>query len=79
MARQKIQSLESNMENFLSRKSKMKHMIRSQEQERQSYQKTIERMRTCLPPDALADVEMTHMVKPAQGPNGKAKPTAKKP
>lgn len=67
------------MENFLSRESKMKHMIRSLEQERQSYQKTIERMRTCLPPDALADVEMTHMVKPAQGPNGKAKPTAKKP
>uniref|UniRef100_A0A674AJ96 TBC1 domain family member 4 n=1 Tax=Salmo trutta TaxID=8032 RepID=A0A674AJ96_SALTR len=78
-ARQKIQSLEATVENFLSRESKMKHMIRSLEQERQSYQKTIERMRTCLPPDALADVEMTHMVKPAQGPNGKAKPTAKKP
>ncbi|XP_035629001.1 TBC1 domain family member 4 isoform X1 [Oncorhynchus keta] len=78
-ARQKIQSLEATVENFLSRESKMKHMIRSLEQERQSYQKTIERMRSCLPPDALADVEMTHMVKPAQGPNGKAKPTAKKP
>uniref|UniRef100_A0A8C7LI33 TBC1 domain family member 4 n=1 Tax=Oncorhynchus kisutch TaxID=8019 RepID=A0A8C7LI33_ONCKI len=78
-ARQKIQSLEATVENFLSRESKMKHMIRSLEQERQSCQKTIERMRSCLPPDALADVEMTHMVKPAQGPNGKAKPTAKKP
>ncbi|XP_045068831.1 TBC1 domain family member 4-like [Coregonus clupeaformis] len=78
-ARQKIQSLEATVENFLSRESKMKHMIRSLEQERQSYQKTIERMRSCLPPDALADVEMTHMVKPAQGPNSKAKPAVKKP
>ncbi|XP_041699936.1 TBC1 domain family member 4 isoform X1 [Coregonus clupeaformis] len=77
--RQKIQSLETNMENFLSRESKMKHMIRSLEQERQSYQKTIEHMRSCLAPDSLADVEMTRIVKPAQGPNGKSKPAASKP
>ncbi|KAM3862410.1 TBC1 domain family member 4 [Diretmus argenteus] len=75
-ARQKIQKLETNVENFLSRESKMKHMIRSLEQERAAYQKTIERMRSCLPPDALADVEMTQM---KTGPNGKAKPVAKKP
>lgn len=54
----------------------MKHMIRSLEQERAAYQKTIERMRSCLPPDALTDVEMTQI---KTGPNGKAKTAAKKP
>ncbi|KAM4608434.1 TBC1 domain family member 4 isoform 2-T2 [Polymixia lowei] len=75
-ARQKIQTLETNVESFLSRESKMKHMIRSLEQERATSQKTIERMRSCLPPDALADVEMTQI---KTGPNGKPKPAAKKP
>lgn len=75
-ARQKIQTLEGSVENFLSRESKMKHMIRSLEQERAAYQKTIERMRTCLPPDAMTDVEMTSI---KTGPNGKTKPAAKKP
>ncbi|XP_055005327.1 TBC1 domain family member 4 isoform X2 [Boleophthalmus pectinirostris] len=75
-ARQKIQSLETSVDNFLSRESKMKHMIRSLEQERAAYQKTIERMRSCLPPDALTDVEMTQI---KTGPNGKAKTAAKKP
>uniref|UniRef100_A0A3Q2V5M3 TBC1 domain family member 4 n=1 Tax=Haplochromis burtoni TaxID=8153 RepID=A0A3Q2V5M3_HAPBU len=75
-ARQKIQTLETSMENFLSRESKMKHMIRSLEQERAAYQRTIERMRSCLPPDALTDVEMTQI---RTGPNGKAKTAAKKP
>ena len=62
----KIQSLEVNMENFLSRESKMKHLIRSLEQEKASHQKTIERMRSSLPADATADVELTHIK-----PNGK--------
>uniref|UniRef100_A0A672I4X7 TBC1 domain family member 4 n=1 Tax=Salarias fasciatus TaxID=181472 RepID=A0A672I4X7_SALFA len=75
-ARQKIQSLETSVENFLSRESKMKHVIRSLEQERAAHQKTIERMRSCLPPDTLTDVEMTQI---KTGPNGKAKPAAKKP
>uniref|UniRef100_A0A8C6SIQ6 TBC1 domain family member 4 n=1 Tax=Neogobius melanostomus TaxID=47308 RepID=A0A8C6SIQ6_9GOBI len=75
-ARQKIQSLETSVDNFLSRESKLKHMIRSLEQERAAYQKTIERMRSCLPPDALTDVEMTQI---KTGPNGKAKTAAKKP
>ncbi|XP_047456933.1 TBC1 domain family member 4 isoform X3 [Mugil cephalus] len=75
-ARQKIQTLETNVESFLSRESKMKHVIRSLEQERASYQRTIERMRSCLPPDALTDVEMTQI---KTGPNGKAKTAAKKP
>ncbi|XP_069389780.1 TBC1 domain family member 4 isoform X2 [Paralichthys olivaceus] len=75
-ARQKIQTLETSVENFLSRESKMKHTIRSLEQERAAHQKTIERMRSCLPPDALTDVEMTQI---KTGPNGKAKTAAKKP
>ncbi|KAG9349555.1 hypothetical protein JZ751_028002 [Albula glossodonta] len=73
-ARVKIQSLETNVENFLSRESKMKHMIRTLEQEKASYQKTIERMRGCLPSDTLSDVELTQM-KP--GSNGKPKGTKK--
>ncbi|CAL8267443.1 unnamed protein product [Lota lota] len=75
-ARQKIRTLETNVESFLSRESKMKHAIRSLEQERTSFQKTAERMRSYLPADALADVEMTQI---KMGPNGKAKPAAKKP
>ncbi|XP_041662397.1 TBC1 domain family member 4 isoform X3 [Cheilinus undulatus] len=75
-ARQKIQTLETSVETFLSRESKLKHMIRTLEQERAAYQKTIERMRSCLPPDALTDVEMTQI---KTGPNGKAKTAAKKP
>lgn len=54
----------------------MKHVIRSLEQERAAYQKTIERMRSCLPSDALTDVEMTQI---KTGPNGKAQTAAKKP
>ncbi|XP_055071252.2 TBC1 domain family member 4 isoform X2 [Misgurnus anguillicaudatus] len=75
-ARQKIQTLESSMESFLSRESKMKHMIRSLEQEKASYQKTIERMRSSLPPEAMTEVEMTQL---KSSTNGKAKAAAKKP
>ncbi|MBN3308158.1 TBCD4 protein, partial [Amia calva] len=75
-ARLKIQNLEHNMENFLTRESKMKHLIRSLEQEKATYQKTIERMRSCLPPDMLSDVELTEM---KYNPNVKAKPGNKKP
>ncbi|XP_034418084.1 TBC1 domain family member 4 isoform X2 [Cyclopterus lumpus] len=75
-ARHKIQTLETSVERFLSQESKMKHMIRTLEQERAAHQKTIERMRSCLPPDALTDVEMTQI---KTGPNGKAKTAAKKP
>uniref|UniRef100_A0A671RGU5 TBC1 domain family member 4 n=1 Tax=Sinocyclocheilus anshuiensis TaxID=1608454 RepID=A0A671RGU5_9TELE len=76
-ARLKIQTLESSVESFLSRESKMKHLLRSLEQEKASYQKTIERMRSSLPSDAVADVEMTQL---KSSTNGKAKETAcKKP
>ena len=54
----------------------LKHVIRSMEQEKASYHKTIDRMKSCLPPDALGDVEMTS-IKP--GANGRAKPTAARP
>lgn len=54
----------------------MKHMIRSLEQEKTAYQKTIERMRSCIPADTQADVEMTQI---KTGPNERAKPAAKKP
>ncbi|XP_075887234.1 TBC1 domain family member 4 isoform X3 [Nelusetta ayraudi] len=75
-ARQKIQTLETSVENFLSQESKMMHMIRTLEQEKAAHQKTIERMRSSLPPDAPTDVEMTQI---KTGPNGKAKTAAKKP
>ncbi|XP_059356118.1 TBC1 domain family member 4-like isoform X3 [Carassius carassius] len=76
-ARLKIQTLESSVESFLSRESKMKHLIRSLEQEKASYQKTIERMHSSLPSDAMTDVEMTQL---KSSTNGKAKETAcKKP
>uniref|UniRef100_A0A3B3RRH9 TBC1 domain family member 4 n=1 Tax=Paramormyrops kingsleyae TaxID=1676925 RepID=A0A3B3RRH9_9TELE len=60
-ARVKIQSLEVNVENFMLRESKMKHLIRSLEQEKASYQRTIERMRGALPPDVLSDVELVQI------------------
>ncbi|XP_067264642.1 TBC1 domain family member 4 isoform X2 [Chanodichthys erythropterus] len=75
-ARLKIQTLESSVESFLSRESKMKHLIRSLEQEKASYQKTIERMRSSLPSDAMAEVEMTQL---KSNNNGKAKAACKKP
>ncbi|XP_062861487.1 TBC1 domain family member 4 isoform X2 [Trichomycterus rosablanca] len=74
-ARVKIQSLESSMESFLANESQMKHMIRSLEQEKANYQKTIERMRNCLPADA-ADMEMTQL---KMNSNGKTKAANKKP
>lgn len=75
-ARVKIQSLESSVESFLARESKMKHLIRSLEQEKASYQKTIERMRSSLPQDAAAEVEMTQLKSIC---NDKTKAASKKP
>uniref|UniRef100_A0A8B9HTB5 TBC1 domain family, member 4 n=1 Tax=Astyanax mexicanus TaxID=7994 RepID=A0A8B9HTB5_ASTMX len=75
-ARVKIQSLETSVESFLARESQMKHLIRSLEQEKTSYQKTIERMRSSLPQDSAAEVEMTQL---KSGSNGKTKAASKKP
>ncbi|XP_076857643.1 TBC1 domain family member 4 isoform X2 [Brachyhypopomus gauderio] len=77
-ARVKIQSLENSVESFLARESQMKHLIRSLEQEKASYQKTIERMRNSLPAEVVAagDVEMTQLK--ASG-TSKTKTASKKP
>ncbi|XP_039601275.1 TBC1 domain family member 4 isoform X1 [Polypterus senegalus] len=58
-ARAKIQSLEASLDSILSRESKMKQLIRSLEQEKAAYQKTIERMQSYLPTEALSDIELT--------------------
>ncbi|XP_067890418.1 TBC1 domain family member 4 isoform X9 [Heterodontus francisci] len=54
----KIQNLESSIESILSRENKMKLLIRTMEQEKQTHLKTIEHMRKYLPPDALSDGEL---------------------
>ncbi|XP_066541947.1 TBC1 domain family member 4 isoform X3 [Hoplias malabaricus] len=77
-ARVKIQSLENSVESFLARECQMKHLIRALEQEKSSYQKTIERMRSTLPQDTAADVEMTQL-KSSNNSNSKAKAASKKP
>lgn len=58
MAHAKIQALESNLENLLTRETKMKTLIRTLEQEKMAYQKTVEQIRKLLPADALANCEM---------------------
>uniref|UniRef100_F7ESY3 TBC1 domain family member 4 n=1 Tax=Monodelphis domestica TaxID=13616 RepID=F7ESY3_MONDO len=58
VAHAKIQSLESSLENLLTRETKMKSLIRSLEQEKLTYQKTVEQIRKHLPADALVDCEL---------------------
>lgn len=72
-ARVKIQSLENSVESFLAHESQMKHMIRSLEQEKANYEKTIEHMRSSLPADA-ANLEMTQLKT-----SSKSKVASKKP
>ncbi|XP_053772281.1 TBC1 domain family member 4 isoform X2 [Desmodus rotundus] len=57
VAHAKIQTLESSLENLLTRETKMKSLIRTLEQEKTAYQKTVEQIRKLLPADALADCE----------------------
>lgn len=73
-ARIKIQNLEVNLENIVTRESKMKRLIRSLEQEKITNQKTIERMQNLWPPEALSDIELTEL-----SPNSKPKSGNKKP
>ncbi|XP_072332251.1 TBC1 domain family member 4 isoform X2 [Scyliorhinus torazame] len=54
----KIQNLEVSIESILSRENKMKLLIRTMEQEKQTHLKTIDHMRKYLPPDALSDGEL---------------------
>ncbi|GCC23936.1 TBC1 domain family member 4 isoform X2 [Chiloscyllium punctatum] len=53
----KIQNLEASIESILIRENKMKLLIRTMEQEKQSHLKTIEHMRKYLPQDVLDDGE----------------------
>ncbi|KAK1342050.1 hypothetical protein QTO34_016803 [Cnephaeus nilssonii] len=57
IAHAKIQTLESNLESLLTRETKMKSLVRTLEQEKMAYQKTVEQIRKLLPADALADCE----------------------
>uniref|UniRef100_A0A452HWF0 TBC1 domain family member 4 n=1 Tax=Gopherus agassizii TaxID=38772 RepID=A0A452HWF0_9SAUR len=58
LAHAKIQSLESNLENLLSRENKMRSLIQSLEQEKMAYQKTIEQISKYVPAEALSDCEL---------------------
>ncbi|XP_019593710.2 TBC1 domain family member 4 isoform X1 [Rhinolophus sinicus] len=57
IAHAKIQTLESNLENLLTRETKMKSLVRTLEQEKMAYQKTVEQIRKLLPADALANCD----------------------
>ncbi|XP_036687298.1 TBC1 domain family member 4 isoform X2 [Balaenoptera musculus] len=57
IAHAKIQTLESNLENLLTRETKMKSLIRTLEQEKMAYQKAVEQIQKLLPADALANCE----------------------
>ncbi|XP_055398632.1 TBC1 domain family member 4 isoform X2 [Bubalus kerabau] len=57
IAHAKIQTLESNLENLLTRETKMKSLIRTLEQEKTAYQKAVEQIRNLLPADILANCE----------------------
>ncbi|XP_060247518.1 TBC1 domain family member 4 isoform X4 [Meriones unguiculatus] len=58
VAHAKIQALESNLETLLTRETKMKALVRTLEQDKMAYQKTVEQIRKLLPADALANCEL---------------------
>ncbi|KAM6341667.1 TBC1 domain family member 4 isoform 2-T2 [Podargus strigoides] len=58
VAHAKIQSLESSLETILTRENKMKAVIQSLEQEKITYQKTLEQIMKYLPTEALSDCEL---------------------
>ncbi|KAM6291642.1 TBC1 domain family member 4 isoform 1-T1 [Porphyrio hochstetteri] len=58
VAHAKIQSLESSLESILTRENKMKTAIQSLEQEKITYQKTLEQIMKYLPAEALSDCEL---------------------
>ncbi|CAH2223854.1 TBC1 domain family member 4 isoform X2 [Pelobates cultripes] len=73
VAHTKIQNLESNVENILSRENKMRNLIRSLEQEKAAYQKIVEQMRRYVPLNVLTDCEL--LLKDVNcSPNNKTKP-----
>ncbi|XP_054442409.1 TBC1 domain family member 4 isoform X2 [Pteronotus mesoamericanus] len=76
VAHAKIQALESNLENLLTRETKMKSLIRTLEQEKMAYQKTVEHIRKLLPADVVADCESL-LREMNCNPNNKAKTGSK--
>ncbi|XP_072266724.1 TBC1 domain family member 4 isoform X4 [Pyxicephalus adspersus] len=58
VAHTKIQNLETNVETILSRESKMRHLIRSLEQEKSAYQRAMEQMKKYMPVHVLTDCEL---------------------
>ncbi|KAM8976428.1 TBC1 domain family member 4 isoform 2-T2 [Pelodytes ibericus] len=69
----KIHSLESSVENSVSRENKMRNLIRSLEQEKAAYQKIVEQMRKYVPCNVLTDCEL--LLKDVNcSPNNKTKP-----
>ncbi|NWI54474.1 TBCD4 protein, partial [Calyptomena viridis] len=58
VAHAKIQSLEASLETILTRENKMKTVIQSLEQEKITYQKTLEQIVKYLPAEALSDCEL---------------------
>ncbi|KAK2517641.1 Tbc1d4 [Columba livia] len=58
VAHAKIQNLESSLETILTRENKMKTLIQTLEQEKITYQKTLEQMMKYLPAEALSDCEL---------------------
>ncbi|XP_010140520.1 PREDICTED: TBC1 domain family member 4 isoform X2 [Buceros rhinoceros silvestris] len=57
VAHAKIQSLESSLETILTQENKLKTVIQSLEQEKITYQKTLEQIIKYLPAEALSDCE----------------------
>lgn len=58
VAHTKIQSLEANVENIVSRENKTRNLIRSLEQDKSAYQMMVERMRKYVPAHILTDCEL---------------------
>ncbi|XP_069826723.1 TBC1 domain family member 4 isoform X2 [Dendropsophus ebraccatus] len=58
VAHTKIQSLEANIENIVSRENKMRNVIRSLEQDKSAYQKMVEQMKKYVPAHVLSDCEL---------------------
>ncbi|XP_037064247.1 TBC1 domain family member 4 isoform X2 [Peromyscus leucopus] len=77
VAHAKIQALESNLETLLTRETKMKTLIRTLEQDKMAYQKSVEQIRKLLPAEALANCELL-LRDPTYPSNDKAK-TGNKP
>ncbi|XP_029816784.1 TBC1 domain family member 4 isoform X2 [Manacus vitellinus] len=58
VAHAKIQNLEASLETILTRENRMKTVIQSLEQEKITYQKTLEQIVKYLPAEALSDCEL---------------------